>query len=319
MFNRKSSTSKPDQDPSKVVVSAGASHNLSFVIKRRLIQIFVILLLVVGVSYGFFKYGPFSSRSTVLQIDDQKFSKQQINDYLNYPVNVLGQSRKDATNTLVDYLTIKVAADKLGIKITDLEIWVAYQKIHNTGPLSDKWVNLASLVGAIKETGIKLGAGSISGYSYVFYFGNKSVANSTDPKPVGFGDAKQIEADRVYAKQQADKYYAQLKKGAPVAQKLLDQLKADTKLNLNYQPNTSLSTRFGNDPKALWQDQISYADVVNAVKAQKNPGISSSVMIGKVSNTNAYYYFFYLDRTTSIRQSQLDAKVKSLKVTKHGI
>lgn len=318
-FKKKSSTLNPNQDPSKTVVSSGDGHRLSIVVKRRISIGFILLIVIAVGGFVAIKYGPLGANGVALQIDDQKFTHKQIDDYLKYPTQTLKQSRKDATETLINYLKIKVAADKLKIKPTGKELDAEYLNAGAKAPYSDKWVSLVTLVNAIGTIEQQSNATAISGYSYIFFFGNKAIAGPADSPAKGYGDKKQIETDRAYAKQQADKYYEQMRKGASVAQKTLDQVRADPRLSIDYVPGSSYSVRFGKDSSKRWQSQVFYPEVVSAIVAQKKPGLSSNVATGKVSDTNAFYYFFFLDQSKLTTKDKMDAEIQSLKVKRYGI
>ncbi len=322
-FKRKKEQSTAPAE-NKIMVGGGGQRIPMFSKRRATILLFVVIILAAA---GFLLYPIFNNRvlgNNALIIGAQSFSNKEVNEYLDYPVNQLKQDRNKSMDQLIEMLKVKVAAAELGIKPTEQQVTEIHNESGVVGPLSAKWVYLNSYIRAVTAETEKSKASSYQGYSYILFFGNKVATRGADGPIKGMGNPAEINVDKTYAKQQADKYFDALQKNTMKPEDVLNAIKRDAKLGIDYKAGNNQSIKFGYDSAKPWQQQVLFQELIDEIKAQKKSGLSGEVKVGKVAKVESpaspedygegYYYYVYMDKVQSNLSEQLAEKVKTMKV-----
>lgn len=246
-----------------------------------------------------------------VKIDDTAYSKSFINKVVKDGSVQTGYDKAKTNKVVVQYLKERVALQKLGYQLgPDMP-----ESIKNWDDLKANHLAVVSDLEALKS-------GKSEGWSFVFDFSAKVLPNDSREQPiVGAGDAKAIENDKQYAKQQADKYYKLYTTRKISPEKLYALLKKDTRLNIN-----SGSSQFSSYPGGhKTGDRNQYPDALSFISRQKKP-IISEVRVGSynvgVSRLQpdfkeAYYYFVDLKRVDPAvpnPSKNLEVAISKLKV-----
>lgn len=281
--------------------------------KKILGAIFLLIVLVV-VAYGvkLNQSNKKSGRSDVLfSIDDKKYTRKDVDKYLNFYREVQKYDEKQSLDTVIEDTKVIVAAQNIGLSPTDQDLKRAKETLITQGWAEDffnKYPDYFAL--AAKKTAIENMANQSlpSGYSYDFYFG-QHIQYGPRYKPVGLGDRSLIDADRKYAKEQADYFNEALSKGNITSDEALNQIKADEKLGGSAYNHSS---KF--DPQSIIS--LYYDDIRSYVQNPLKPGVSE-VRVGTASPSpgaepvDIFYYFIY--NQTDASNSGVYAKINEAK------
>lgn len=229
----------------RIIIMAHKSHRRR---NRLLIIAGAVLLIAGGLAAWYFLAGPGKTNNLAFTIDGQNYTKQQITDLTKYPTSH-GLSADDAAKRAYDMYKRQIAAQKTGVVISDDQIAASQKNLFPglSGALdtnTEAWVKLVSYDNALTTLTVSTPAYSnAEGYVFLFWFSQRIVYNKDRPAP-NFGDAAKIAADRQYASDRANYYRQQLANNAMTPDKVVQAIKADSRLAFTYGLNDNQSQQF---------------------------------------------------------------------------
>lgn len=279
--------------------------------KKKVLFVMAGLLIVAAIIIGLLVHSNNKNRaSNAFQIDHQYYSKKLVLDMVNFALQNQGKAtakqKSQAAQNIFNLYKTEIAAKKSGITPNGGELQSAQSQMKLPPAKTSSGQGYISLIVyniALLQAYNRYMEGNDQGYVFVFDFSQKIIPPPAQEKPIpGQGNQQLINQDKAYANQQAHKYFTEFKDNKISADKLLNTINSNPRLNF-----VGASTLISSSRGSI-KGQILYSDIYSYVAAQSKPGLSN-IIVGKVETklnpkpgdyADGYYYFVQLTKASPV-------------------
>ncbi len=217
--------------------------------KKIIVTSIVALVALIAVSALFFLgyryYVNYQNSRPAITVNDQSINKKQYaqfkKDY-EKTKSIVDEKNIGLNEYLKQSLVYRSAAQKYQVQPTNLEVNIASgANFAGINDVSAEWKNYVALTDVIKRK-LNETKASKDVYAHLVFPFSRHFATGYSRTPIqDLGNPAKINEDKQYAQQQAELYFKQLKQDLNInnANKLVDKIYADNKLNFGYSGNIS--------------------------------------------------------------------------------